>query len=394
MVGLMEAPAASPATQRDPAPSAAAAQYVDVRGLTAAYEGKVVVKEISFQVRQGEHLSLLGPSGCGKSTTLRCIAGLETPVSGEIIIDGVPVFSSYKRINVPTEKRKLSMVFQSYAIWPHMTVFENVAYALRVQRMSASEIQQRVTEVLRMVGMEDFMTRPATNLSGGQQQRVALARSYAARPKAMLLDEPLSNLDARLRVRMREEIKELQHRFDLSTIYVTHDQEEAMAISDRIIVMREGNIEQDGRPFDIYDRPRTRFVADFIGAANILAGVPEQGAHSAAPQLKIGNARVECTPEVALQKPDADGRYLVAVRTVYPELRRAAVPGAKNQWQATVTRRILLGDIVSYLIDWPGGVLRVQSFPRDLLQEGETIHVHIDPSYVVPIAADTTQNSL
>ena len=388
MVGLLEAGAASSKAKADAVPQTASANYIDVRGLTAAYEGKVVVKEISFQVRQGEHLSLLGPSGCGKSTTLRCIAGLETPVSGEIIIDGVPVFSSYKRINVPTEKRKLSMVFQSYAIWPHMTVFENVAYALRVQRMSAVEIQERVAEVLRMVGMEDFMMRPATNLSGGQQQRVALARSYAARPKAMLLDEPLSNLDARLRMRMREEIKELQHRFDLSTIYVTHDQEEAMAISDRIIVMREGNIEQDGRPFDIYDRPRTRFVADFIGAANILAGTPQQASASGAPMLKIGDALVECVSDVPLQTPNADGQHLVAIRTVYPELRRAPLQGAKNQWQATVSRRFLLGDIVSYIIDWPGGVLRVQSFPRDLLKEGETVYVHVDPSYVVPIAPD------
>ena len=390
MVGLIEAKIASAKTNEVPVSEAPSARYIDVRGLTAAYDGKVVVKEISFQVRQGEHLSLLGPSGCGKSTTLRCIAGLETPVSGEIIIDGVPVFSSYKRINVPTERRKLSMVFQSYAIWPHMTVFENVAYALRVQRMPAPEIEQRVKEVLRMVGMEDFMMRPATNLSGGQQQCVALARSYASTPKAMLLDEPLSNLDARLRVRMREEIKELQHRFDLSTIYVTHDQEEAMAISDRIIVMREGNIEQNGPPFEIYDRPRTRFVADFIGAANILAGTKLETAPSGAPMLKIGDAIVECARDSALQNPGSDGHHLVAVRTVYPELRRQPLSGATNQWQGTVNRRILLGDIVSYIIDWPGGSLRVQSFPRDLLQEGEAIYVHIDPSRVVPIAVGST----
>jgi ABC-type Fe3+/spermidine/putrescine transport system ATPase subunit len=199
--------------------------YIEVRNLTAAFDGKVVVKDVSFAVASGEHLSLLGPSGCGKSTTLRCIAGLETPVGGEIVIDGIPVFSSEKRINVPTEKRKLSMVFQSYAIWPHMTVFENVAYGLRVQHVKESEVQQRVAETLKMVGMEEYIQRPATDLSGGQQQRVALARSYASRPKAILLDEPLSNLDARLRVHMREEIKELQHKFGLSTIYVTHDQE-------------------------------------------------------------------------------------------------------------------------------------------------------------------------
>src|SRR5689334_17955634 len=189
---------AAPASGRGPA-------YIEVRDLVVAYGSKIVVKGVSFSVARGEHLSLLGPSGCGKSTTLRCIAGLETPVSGEIVIDGVVVFSSAKKQNVPTEKRKLSMVFQSYAIWPHMTVFENVAYGLRVQRVAKNEIKQRVADVLKMVGMEDFIDRPATDLSGGQQQRVALARAYASRPKAILLDEPLSNLDARLRVRMREE---------------------------------------------------------------------------------------------------------------------------------------------------------------------------------------------
>ena len=374
------------AANRETRPAAANA-YIEVRGLTAAYGDKVVVKNISFAVASGEHLSLLGPSGCGKSTTLRCIAGLETPIAGEIIIDGTPVFSSDKRINVPTEKRKLSMVFQSYAIWPHMTVFENVAYSLRVQRAPEAEVQRRVAEVLKMVGMEDFIQRQATDLSGGQQQRVALARSYAARPKAILLDEPLSNLDARLRVRMREEIKELQHQFNLSTIYVTHDQEEAMAISDRIIVMRDGNIEQAGDPLDIYDMPRSKFVADFIGAANILAGTLQANAASGGPVVKVGDAMVECAPGSTPQAPGPDGHHLVAVRTVYPELHRQAMAGAANLWPATVTRRFLLGDIVSYTVKWPGGELRVQSFPRDLFEEGEMIHLHIPPRRAVPIAA-------
>jgi len=370
-------------------PAAARANaYIEVRGLTAAYDGKVVVNDISFAVASGEHLSLLGPSGCGKSTTLRCIAGLETPVAGEIVIDGEPVFSSERRVNVLTEKRKLSMVFQSYAIWPHMSVFENVAYGLRVQRARESEIKERVTEVLRMVGMQELMMRPATELSGGQQQRVALARAYASRPKAILLGEPLSNLDARLRVRMREEIKELQHQFDLSTIYVTHDQEEAMAISDRIIVMRDGRIEQAGKPLDIYDAPRSRFVADFIGAANILAGSLEAAGPDGAPTLRVGEARVQCAPGSAPQTPDADGRHLIAVRTVYPELRREAALGGVNRWPATIARRVLLGDIVSYLVTWPGGELRVQSFPRDLFEEGETVLLHLPAHRVVPIAAE------
>jgi iron(III) transport system ATP-binding protein len=361
--------------------------YIEVRDLAVAYGSKVVVKNVSFSVGRGEHLSLLGPSGCGKSTTLRCIAGLETPIAGEIVIDGVTVFSSQKKINVPTEKRKLSMVFQSYAIWPHMTVFENVAYGLRVQRVAENEIKQRVGDVLKMVGMEDFIDRPATDLSGGQQQRVALARSYASRPKAILLDEPLSNLDARLRVRMREEIKELQHRFDLSTIYVTHDQEEAMAISDRIIVMRNGNIEQSGKPLDIYDTPRTRFVADFIGAANIIAGT-EAGASAAGnPQLKVGEATVECAPGSKLFAPNADGKHLVAVRTVYPQMRRGAPPQA-NQWPGKIVRRVLLGDIVNYTVQWAGGELRVHAFPSELFGEGEDVQIHIPAERAIPVMAD------
>ena len=362
--------------------------YIDVRGLTAAYDGKIVVKHISFSVASGEHLSLLGPSGCGKSTTLRCIAGLETPVEGEITIDGEPVFSYKKKINVPTERRKLSMVFQSYAIWPHMTVFENVAYGLRVQRASEAEVKGRVADVLQMVGMEDFAMRPATELSGGQQQRVALARSYASRPKAILLDEPLSNLDARLRTRMRDEIKELQRQFALSTIYVTHDQEEAMAISDRIIVMRDGHIEQTGRPLDIYDTPCSRFVADFIGAANILTGMRVGPSASGALTVQIREAVVECAPGRQPLKPDTEGRHLVAVRTVYPQLHRTPLPSTANQWPATISQRVLLGDIVIYTVAWPGGDLRVHAFPSNLFEKGERVHLHIPPTRAVPVAAD------
>jgi len=379
--------ATNPTGQNGSAADRRGTAYIEVRNLSVAYGSKVVVKNISFSVGRGEHLSLLGPSGCGKSTTLRCIAGLETPIAGEIVIDGIPVFSSEKRINVPTEKRKLSMVFQSYAIWPHMTVFENVAYGLRVQRVSHSEVKQRVTDTLKMVGMEDFIDRPATDLSGGQQQRVALARAYASRPKAILLDEPLSNLDARLRVRMREEIKELQHKFDLSTIYVTHDQEEAMAISDRIIVMREGNIEQSGRPLEIYDTPRTRFVADFIGAANIIAGVPQGNSAAGGPVVKVGDALLECAPGSKLHAPDADGRHLVAVRTVYPEMRRAGSP-RPNQWPGKIVRRVLLGDIVNYTVKWAGGELRLHAFPSDLFGEGEEVQIYIPAERAIPVMAD------
>jgi iron(III) transport system ATP-binding protein len=379
---LASSPHAQPSAAAKPARA-----HIEVRNLTAAFDGKVVVKDVSFSVAPGEHLSLLGPSGCGKSTTLRCIAGLETPIGGEITIDGVPVFSSDKRLNVPTEKRKLSMVFQSYAIWPHMTVFENVAYGLRVQHLKENEVQQRVAETLKMVGMEDYIQRPATDLSGGQQQRVALARSYASRPQAILLDEPLSNLDARLRVRMREEIKELQHKFGLSTIYVTHDQEEAMAISDRIIVMKDGHVEQTGKPLEIYDTPRTRFVADFIGAANILGGTAQGNAASGAPIVKVGDALLECAPGSQLLPADASGQHLVAVRTVYPEISRAAPP-RPNQWTASISRRVLLGDIVNYTVSWPGGQLRLHTFPSELFEEGETVQLTIPAHRAIPVRAD------
>lgn len=362
--------------------------FIEVRGLTAAYDAKIVVRDVSFSVTAGEHLSLLGPSGCGKSTTLRCIAGLETPVEGEIVIDSEVVFSSLRRINVPTEKRRLSMVFQSYAIWPHMTVFENVAYGLRTQRVREAEVQNEVLRALRMVGMEELAHQSATALSGGQQQRVALARSYACRPKAILLDEPLSNLDARLRTRMREEMRELQRQFQLSTIYVTHDQEEAMAMSDRVIVMREGRIEQEGPPLEIYDHPRSRFVADFIGAANIVSGRVRQHGAGQAPVLDVEGATIECAPCAELPKPHADGSYMVAIRAVYAELRRDAVPALTNHWPATIERRILLGDIVTYVVAWPGGKLRIHGFPNNLFDEGAAVHLHVPAVRAILVDAD------
>jgi iron(III) transport system ATP-binding protein len=361
--------------------------FLEVRDLVAGYGDKIAVDGISFSVGAGEHLSLLGPSGCGKSTTLRCIAGLETPFEGEIVIDSKIVFSSAKKINIPPEKRQLSMVFQSYAIWPHMTVFENVAYGLRAQKVGGAELKQRVGTALSMVGMAELVDRPATDLSGGQQQRIALARSFAVHPKAMLLDEPLSNLDARLRVRMREELKELQHQLKLCTIYVTHDQEEAMAISDRIIVMHSGRIEQIGAPLEIYDLPCTRFVADFIGAANILTGQVVPGAAGQGAVLRVGQADVQCAPREQMPHPTADGSYLAAVRAVYPELSRGTVSGP-NQWMVTVKRRLLLGDIVTYVLDWPGGTLRVQGFPGKLFNEGENIVLHIPRERAVLVDAD------
>src|SRR5689334_2172971 len=239
--------------------------------------GQVVkaAQNVSFEVPRGKLFTLLGPSGCGKTTTLRSIAGLERPRAGEIAVDGRVVYSSQRKTFVAPNKRNFGMVFQSYAIWPHMTVFENAAFPLRVGngRHGKREIRDKVMRVLGTVALDHLADREATKLSGGQQQRLALARALAMEPQLLLLDEPLSNLDAKLRERMRVELKRLQRELRLTTVYVTHDQSEALALSHEIAVMNEGQIVQVGPPRDIYERPRTTFVADFIGSTNFLDGI-------------------------------------------------------------------------------------------------------------------------
>jgi iron(III) transport system ATP-binding protein len=245
-------------------------------------EGTVrAVKSVSFEVPAGGFHTLLGPSGCGKTTTLRCVAGLERPTGGRIRIGDVVVADPASGVHVPAFRRDIGMVFQSYAIWPHMDVFGNVAYPLTVMkpRPAKAEIAERVHEALRVVGLEHMAKRAATKLSGGQQQRVAFARAIVRQPKLLLLDEPLSNLDAKLREQMRIDLQELVARVAITTLYVTHDQAEAMAMSDTVAVMAEGEIVQNGAPREVYGAPRTEFVAGFLGAANFLPGrVVEAGA--------------------------------------------------------------------------------------------------------------------
>ena len=224
------------------------------------------VHDVNLDIEKGELVTLLGPSGCGKTTTLRMIAGFEFPTSGNIILDGQEINS------LPPHKREMSMVFQSYAIFPHLTVFENIAYGLNVQRLSKSVIKERVNKVLDLVHLEGYGDRAPTQLSGGQQQRVALARALIMEPKVLLMDEPLSNLDAKLREEMRTEIRRIQKELNITSVYVTHDQIEAMTLSDRIVVMNQGIIEQIGTPVEIYRFPNSRFVADFIGRANFVPG--------------------------------------------------------------------------------------------------------------------------
>ncbi len=241
-----------------------------VRDLVKRYGDKTIIDGISFEIAQGELVSLLGPSGCGKTTTLRCIAGLETPESGFIAIDDMVVFDSKAGIVVEPYHRDIGMVFQSYAIWPHLTVFENVAFPLRIRRRPNTEVEARVTKALAMVGLSAFRDRSSQQLSGGQQQRVAVARAIVHAPAVLLFDEPLSNLDAKLRDQTRAEIRKLQRELNVATVYVTHDQAEALSLSDRILVMRDGVIRQQGTPEAVYGTPLDAFVADVVGPANFL----------------------------------------------------------------------------------------------------------------------------
>src|SRR5215470_6838970 len=251
-----------------------------VEGLTKVFDNSTDqiaggIREANFTLEPGTFFTLLGPSGCGKTTTLRCIAGLETPDAGVIAVEGRTLFDAKARLNVPVEQRSVGMVFQSYAIWPHMTVAENVAFPFTVskqRRYSKAEIEEGVRRALAIVDLDGFQQRPATRLSGGQQQRVALARAIVHEPRLLLLDEPLSNLDAQLRDEMRSELKRLQSKIGITTVYVTHDQSEALALSDQIAVIEHGEIRQFGSPEDIYFRPANPFVARFVGATNLLPG--------------------------------------------------------------------------------------------------------------------------
>ncbi|HEY7067420.1 MAG TPA: ABC transporter ATP-binding protein [Chloroflexota bacterium] len=246
---------------------------LEVRGLAKRYGGVRAVDDVSFDLAEGQVLTLLGPSGCGKSTTLRLVAGLEEPDGGEIRLHGRVVAAASPRVFVAAEKRNLGLVFQSYAVWPHMTVAQNVAYPLELRRVPRAQIRGRVEEVLRLVGLEGLADRPATALSGGQQQRVSLARAIVYEPDILLLDEPLSNLDAQLRQEMRVQLKALQARLGTTILYVTHDQIEAMALSHVVAVMRHGQIEQLGTPAEVYEAPASYFVHSFVGRLLAFDGI-------------------------------------------------------------------------------------------------------------------------
>ncbi|HEX3881299.1 MAG TPA: ABC transporter ATP-binding protein [Stellaceae bacterium] len=364
---------------------------IEIRDLVVRYGEATAVAGVSFTVAQGEHVTLLGPSGCGKTTTLRAIAGLEEPSGGSIAIDGNPVYSAADRRNVPAERRGISMVFQSYAVWPHMSVADNVAYGLRVRKLPKAEIAEQVDRALGLVQMRAFADRSAALLSGGQQQRVALARAIAFSPTVLLFDEPLSNLDAKLRAEMRVELRELQRRLGVTSLYVTHDQEEALAISDRVIVMNVGSIEQIGTPVDIYNRPKTRFVADFVGSANLIAGKVASGAGT-------GPVSFDATGGLsfkawAAHAPHGNETH-VAIRTAYIDLAKTAngaatgaatdaANGAANATQGTIRSRLFHGDFIQYIVDWPAGQLTIRRPPTELFEEGAAVTLSFAPEHCV-----------
>jgi iron(III) transport system ATP-binding protein len=315
--------------------------------------GRPAIDGVSFAVPAGEIVVLLGPSGCGKTTTLRCVAGLEHPTDGEIKIGGKIVSSPARGIMVPPRSRDLGMVFQSYAVWPHMTVRQNVVYPLKHRKISRSEADRKVAEVLELVGLTEYADRPVVALSGGQMQRVALARSVVYRPQLLLLDEPLSNLDAKLRLRLRDDLRVILKQTGITALYVTHDQAEAVVLGDRIGVMRNGKLLQIGTPDEIYNRPADLFVANFTGATNELAGtlVARNGKYGT---VDFGEGR---RGEAALLQPlDPGDKVRVALR---PENIAIGKHDGGNAFVASVVDRRYQGTQTIYDIDLFGHRLEV-----------------------------------
>ncbi len=321
---------------------------ITVRNLTKRFEGGVVaVNGIDFAISDGELITLLGPSGCGKTTTLRLIAGLEVPDDGDILFGDRTVASVDRGVFLPPEQRDAGMVFQSYAIWPHMTVYENVSYPLRIRGVARNQTRERVRQALALLGLTELEERPATKLSGGQQQRVAIARALVSQPRLLLLDEPLANLDAKLRYQMRVELRELQRRLGITTIYVTHDQTEAMVLSDRILVMKDGNVQQVGPPSQVYRRPTNHFVADFVGFTNFLPGsVLEVEGDSAVVRLGEDGPVIRCRCHGG-----SKGTQLsVAMRAT------ALAPLPPKDWgpndlKGIVASTVYLGDVLECFVD-------------------------------------------
>ncbi len=374
------------------------AALLEVQGLVKAFRGSrsererrvAAVDGISFAVEPGQMFTLLGPSGCGKTTTLRCIAGLERPDAGEIVVSGRVLFSSARGVNLRANERGLGMVFQSYAIWPHMNVYRNAAFPLEVlprrRRPSRAEIKRRVEEVLRTVRLDALVDRQATDLSGGQQQRLALARALVMRPPLLLLDEPLSNLDAKLREEMRFELKRLQRNLGITAVYVTHDQVEALAMSNRIAVMRDGRIEQEGTPREVYERPRSRFVADFIGTSNFIEGDVAEVGPEGSYTVRTDHGPLSATSAASIP---LGSRVVVCIRPEHVGL-RAGDPPPDDQpaWEGVVQARAFLGESVDHVVAVGGLEVRARCNPTLSIPPGTRVWLTFPDTACTLIPAD------
>lgn len=367
-------------------PQSASGSSLQVDGLAKAYvsdESRVLaVDGVSFSVRDGEFYTLLGPSGCGKTTTLRCVAGLERSDGGTIAIGGYPV------TNVPAHKRDIGMVFQSYAIWPHLSVFENVAFPLRVasRRFSKSELRNRVDEALATVQLDKLGGRMATQLSGGQQQRLALARALVRRPKILLLDEPLSNLDARLRETLRVELRSLQRRVHVTTLYVTHDQSEALSMSNRVAVMEGGKITQEGSPREIYEAPKSRFVAEFVGTTNFIdCTVITSDSRGSDLMTSFGRVRFEGQAAAPPGTP-----FTLMIRPERVEISDGTNDASDNALIGEVEQRLFLGDFIDYRIRVGSDVLLVRQPPGEEYRRGDSVRVQLPSACCSLLASDGT----
>lgn len=341
---------------------------IEFREVSKRYGTLVANDRLSLTIRRGELMTLLGPSGCGKTTALRCLTGYNQPDEGRIFLDGKDV------TDVPTHQRELGMVFQNFALFPHMTVQDNVGFPLMIRSLPKEERGKLVAEALRLVRLEGYEGHYPRQLSGGQQQRVGLARALVYRPKVLLLDEPLSNLDAKLREEMRFEIKEVVTRLGITAMYVTHDQAEALALSDRVAIMNRGKLEQLGTPEEIYEQPRSRFVAEFIGLSNFLEG-RVQSLQGDGMVVSLGGLTLVTA---ALKDASPGQRVLLFARPNEIELLRPAEPAGANVFEARVEKATYLGDTMDYRLTFGQGLeLRVQTDARNRYGQGATVRLRI-----------------
>jgi iron(III) transport system ATP-binding protein len=368
---------------------------LSVKALYTEYpneHGQVVkaAQNVTFEVPEGKLFTLLGPSGCGKTTTLRSIAGLEKPKSGNISVGGRVVYSSENNIFIAPNKRNFGMVFQSYAIWPHMNVFQNAAFPLEVgnRKLDKKQIQEKVMRVLTVVGLDNLADREATKLSGGQQQRLALARALVMEPQLWLLDEPLSNLDAKLRERMRFELKRLQRELKLTTVYVTHDQSEALALSHEIAVMNEGHIIQIGSPRDVYERPRDKFVADFVGTTNFLRAKVNGRAAEREDHYHLSTG-FGALVGYAIDSLAVGDEIVVSLRPedIHVSINR---PDAENVWEGVVEAKVFLGEYLDFQIRVGAEILLARVHPSLSAPVGSKVFLAMPADKCIAIH-DTTE---